>query len=198
MVEMVEMVDVVDTKTVGLEWSQAYVLASSRPDKQSMLYLLGLVSWPPLSSMYGDLVDDLAQICHLLSKKPMVGYLVARRLRLREDETHALLSVLAGKGYIKAVGTHLYGNIDVFNVFSSASLHPVKAASMCLPASREIDTRIANKKDFHRGARRARTEVKTCEALDKLMQLWRVLNAEITVTLQTDKVDKADKAGRKG
>ena len=77
----------VDSRMLGVEWSWAYVLASARLDKKSMLYLLGLVSWPPLTSMYGDLVDDLTLICTLLSKKPMVGYLVARRLQLQEKKS---------------------------------------------------------------------------------------------------------------
>ncbi|MEO6291068.1 MAG: hypothetical protein ABIO88_00435, partial [Burkholderiaceae bacterium] len=111
----------VDARTLGLEWSKAYVLASSRRDKQSMMYLLGLVSWPPLTCMYGDLVDGLTLICTLLSKKPMVGYLIARRLQLQEEKTYALLSVLEAKGYIKAVGSHLQGDPYVFNSASSQS-----------------------------------------------------------------------------
>ena len=162
----------VDSRTLGLEWSKAYVLASSRLDKQSMLYLMGLVSWPPLTSMYGDLVDDLTLICTLLSKKPMVGYLVARRLRLKEEKTHALLSVLEAKGYIKAVGSHLR---DDPYVFSSEQSHIIRVTSARLHAPREIDAVL----DM------ASTETVAADTAAVLKQLWRVLNTDISLNLST-------------
>lgn len=159
----------VDARTLGLEWSKAYVLAKSRHDKQSMLYLLGLVSWPPLTSMYGDLVDDLTLICTLLSKKPMVGYLVARRLRLQEEKTHALLSVLEAKGYIKAVGSHLR---DDPYVFSSEQSQIARVTSVRLHAPRGIESAV----DL------ASTETAAADTAAVLKQLWRVLNTDISMT----------------
>ena len=132
--QILKVVEMVDARTLGLEWSKAYVLANSRLDKQSMLYLMGLVSWPPLTSMYGDLVDDLTLICTLLSKKPMVGYLVARRLRLQEEKTHALLSVLESKGYIKPVGSHLSGDPYVFSS-EQAQIARTSSARLHAPSS---------------------------------------------------------------
>lgn len=143
-----------------------------------MLYLLGLQAWPPLTSMYGDLVDDLTLICTLLSKKPMVGYLVARRLRLQEEKTHALLSVLESKGYIKAVGTHLPNDPQVFmaehrnainrnaaGLASHATPQPlVLTHTMVLMAHENADA--------------------TPQAADTaavLKQLWRVLNTDISL-----------------
>ena len=83
-----------------------------------------------LRDLLGTRHPKSLQICTLLSKKPMVGYLVARRLRLQEEKTHALLSVLESKGYIKAVGSHLSGDPYVFSSeqaqiarTSSARLH---------------------------------------------------------------------------
>ena len=169
----------VDSRTLGLEWSRAYVSASSRLDKQSMLYLLGLVSWPPLTSMYGDLVDDLTLICTLLSKKPMVGYLVARRLQLQEEKTHTLLSVLEAKGYIKAVGSHLQG--DPY-VFSSQQSELDRFKSKHLHARPTLES----------GANVASSGNQTPEAEDTaaiLKQLWRVLNTDISLNRGTS--DKA-------
>ena len=54
--------------------------------------------------MHGDLVDDLRLICALLAKRPMVGFLIARRLKLPVDKTFALLSVLESKGHLIALG----------------------------------------------------------------------------------------------
>ena len=164
----------VDARSLGLEWSKAYVSASSRLDKQSMLYLLGLVSWPPLTNMYGDLVDDLTLICTLLSKKPMVGYLVARRLQLQEEKTHALLSVLEAKGYIKAVGTHLQG--DPY-VFSPAQSELERSSAKRLHARRTIEPVVD-------AISHTATSAQTPEAADTaavLKQLWRVLNTDISL-----------------
>ena len=57
--------------------------------------------------MHGDLVDAMKLICALLERRPMVGFLVARRLKLPVDKTYALLSVLQTKGHIVTVGAEL-------------------------------------------------------------------------------------------
>ena len=207
----------VDAKTLGIEWSKAYVLASSRLDKESMLYLMGLVAWPPLTSMYGDLVDDLTLICTLLSKKPMVGYLVARRLRLPEDKTHALLSVLESKGYIKAVGSHL---AHIPQVFATDDEHTKRLASLSMlgktPSSVAVPTmalvahtnadaqpqaadtatvlkqlwRVLNT-DISLNRQDIEGEAKDAETSDVLSQLWRVLNTDIEIKRTSNESDAA-------
>lgn len=153
-----------------------------------MLYLLGLVAWPPLTSMYGDLVDDLTLICTLLSKKPMVGYLVARRLRLPEDKTHALLSVLEAKGYIRAVGSHLAHNPQVFALDDA---HTRRLASMSMlgttPASAALPTMSLV---AHTGTD---AQPQAADTATVLKQLWRVLNTDISLNRQaTDAAPDAE------
>lgn len=163
----------VETKTLGAEWSKAYVAASADLDKESMLRLQGLVAWPPLTSMYGDLVDDLTLICTLLSKKPMVGYLVARRLRLQEEKTHALLAVLEAKGYIKTVGPHSSGDLRGLAEEGVNAIRELPHASPGpLPAPHAVDVFAAHVPDA------APPVVDTAAVL---RQLWRVLNTDITL-----------------
>ena len=210
----------VDSRMLGLEWSRAYVSASARLNKQSMLYLLGLVSWPPLTSMYGDLVDDLTLICTLLSKKPMVGYLVARRLQLQEEKTHALLSVLEAKGYIKAVGSHLKGDPYVFSSpqselerYRSKQLHARPTIDAAVDATnrfkqtpeaedtsailkqlwRVLNTDISLNRGASVKAQHGATETQA-ETSDVLGQLWRVLNTDIVLKKATERTADTDPA----
>ena len=96
--------------TSAADWSIAYAVTIRRLDSQFMLCLLRLDSWPNLGNMHGDLVDAMKLICALLEKRPMVGFLVARRLKLPVDKTYALLSVLQTKGHIVTVGAELVGD----------------------------------------------------------------------------------------
>lgn len=163
-----------DRKTIGSEWSEAYLLATCRQDScpPPVLYLLGLTSWPPLTRMYGDLVEDLTLICTLLSKRPMVGYLIARRLGLEREKTQVLLSILEEKGYVRAVGVHLLVNKHVNkHVFGASQIQlpgPVKSTH-----ATEFSTYTS-------------TNTKAADTAAVLSQLWRVLNAEIAFKRQSN------------
>lgn len=126
-----------------------------------MLYLIGLTAWPPLTRMYGDLVDDLTLVCTLLSKKPMVGYLIARRLGLEQEKTQILLSVLEEKGYVRAVGVHLEANKNVFG-----------APQIQAPGS--VQSTLATEFSTYTS-----TNTEAADTAAVLSQLWRVLNTEI-------------------
>ena len=157
-----------DRKTIGSEWSEAYAVAISHQHSHSMLYLLGLTSWPPLTRMYGDLVEDLTLICTLLSKRPMVGYLIARRLGLEREKTQVLLSILEEKGYVRAVGVHLLVNKHVFGASQIQLPGPVKSTH-----ATEFSTYTS-------------TNTKAADTAAVLSQLWRVLNAEIAFKRQSN------------
>ena len=163
--------NVSETKTIGREFSEAYAWAVSRMDNQSMMYLLGLVSWPPLTKMYGDLVDDMTLICTLLSKKPMVGYLIARRLHLERDKTHALLSVLEVKGYIRAVGTHLPRNSMVF---------PADGYQTALQLQPPTPPVVVQTKEILE-----KIDDDATDTAAILSRLWRVLNTDISLRSST-------------
>jgi hypothetical protein len=100
------------TKNLAALWSMDYAASVKKLDNQYMLCQLRLVSWPNLDNMHGDLVEDMRLICALLSNRPMVGFLIAKRLRLAEDKTFALLSVLENHDHLRIVGTNLV-DVDV-------------------------------------------------------------------------------------
>jgi hypothetical protein len=119
----------VATITSAADWSIAYAVNSRRLDNKFMLCLLRLDSWPNLGTMHGDLVDSLKLICALLETRPMVGFLVARRLKLPVDKTYALLSVLKTKGHVATVGAdivndHLEAKVSSAHDRSSAAQQP--------------------------------------------------------------------------
>ena len=100
--------------TSASDWSIAYAVTIRRLDNQFMLCLLRLESWPNIEAMHGDLVDSMRLICAMLEKRPMVGFLVARRLKLPVDKTYALLSVLKTKGHVATVGADIeQGHLEV-------------------------------------------------------------------------------------
>lgn len=171
----------VENKTIGSEFSEAYAWAVARMDSESMMYLLGLVSWPPLTKMYGDLVEDMTLICTLLSKKPMVGYLIARRLNLEREKTHALLSVLEVKGYIRAVGTHLPSNSTVFSVDSKPVLPLIQSSSI---SSSSTATALANETQVV-------VSQESTDTASVLNQLWRVLNTDISLRNSPKSIEAA-------
>ena len=148
--------------TSAADWSIAYAVTIRRLDSQFMLCLLRLNTWPNLGSMHGDLVDAMKLICALLDKRPMVGFLVARRLKLPVDKTYALLSVLQTKGHIVTVGTEL---VDDHLAIKSADLED-QADQLALTTK--------NGKLGDTGV-----EVVAKDSGDVLNQLWRVLNTDI-------------------
>jgi len=102
--------------TTVIDWTSKRSTASSAPAKQDdnhlMLSLLRLDSWPNLSSVHRDWVGIVQLICTLLEKRPMVGYLVARRLKLPVDKTHTLIQMLHSKGYIAAVSNEAHKSVN--------------------------------------------------------------------------------------
>ena len=148
--------------TSAADWSIAYAVTIRRSDSQFMLCLLRLDSWPNLGNMHGDLVDALKLICALLDKRAMVGFLVARRLKLPVDKTYALLSVLQTKGHIVTVGTEL---VDNQLAFKNADLEV------------EEDKRVLTNKNGISGESGA--DVVNKDSGEVLNQLWRVLNTDI-------------------
>lgn len=149
--------------TSAADWSIAYAVTIRRLDSQFMLCLLRLDSWPNLGNMHGDLVDAMKLICALLEKRPMVGFLVARRLKLPLDKTYALLSVLQTKGHIVTVGAELVGDQLAFK------------NNIKLDEEDELALTIKNAK---LGATGSDTVAK--DSGDVLNQLWRVLNTDIS------------------
>ncbi len=148
--------------TSAADWSIAYAVTIRRLDSQFMLCLLRLDSWPNLGSMHGDLVDAMKLICALLEKRPMVGFLVARRLKLPVDKTYALLSVLQTKGHIVTVGAEL---VDDQLAFKNAA------------SEDEEDQLALTTKNGLSGE--TGTDVKPKDSGDVLNQLWQVLNTDI-------------------
>lgn len=167
-----------------------------------MLCLLRLDSWPSLGSMHGDLVDAMKLICALLEKRPMVGFLVARRLKLPVDKTYALLSVLQTKGHIvtvgaQVVGDHLELNAAALSVPSAAStqesnplsldsttqtdLHPQDSGDVLNQLWRVLNTDISWSKSANTNKDTDGSEDK--DAGDVLGQLWRVLNTDIVLKI---------------
>jgi len=155
------------TTTSAADWSIAYAVTIRRLDSQFMLCLLRLESWPNLGNMHGDLVDAMKLICALLEKRPMVGFLIARRLKLPVDKTYALLSVLQTKGHIVTVGTELVND-------STGQNNDDLAAYDDEGEAQAFSTN--NEKPFASGG--AAPAVK--DSADVLNQLWRVLNTDIS------------------
>lgn len=149
--------------TSATDWSIAYAVTIRRLDSQFMLCLLRLDSWPNLGAMHGDLVDALKLICALLEKRPMVGFLVARRLKLPVDKTYALLSVLQTKGHVVTVGAEL---VNDHLAFKNAI------------ATDEDDELALTVKNATLGA--GGTAAGAKDSGDVLNQLWRVLNTDIS------------------
>jgi hypothetical protein len=150
--------------TSAADWSIAYAVTIRRLDSQFMLCLLRLDSWPNLGNMHGDLVDAMKLICALLEKRPMVGFLIARRLKLPVDKAYALLSVLQTKGHIVTVGAELVDDHLAFKNANSA-------------ADAEDDLALAAK-SAKLGATGSNVIAK--DSGDVLNQLWRVLNTDIS------------------
>ena len=192
------------SKNIGAEWSVAYAMSIKRLDSQFMLCLLRLMSWPKLGNMHGDLVEDLRLICALLAKRPMVGFLIARRLKLPVDKTFALLSVLESQGHIHAVGVNI---MDVnLEVLESVKTLNAKDATVTNPTALKITEKSATKlsiqqltKPLKADTENAKPVLKVVESLkskiesgsvkveiessgDVLSQLWRVLNTDIVLS----------------
>jgi hypothetical protein len=155
------------TTTSAADWSIAYAVTIRRLDSQFMLCLLRLESWPNLGNMHGDLVDAMKLICALLEKRPMVGFLVARRLKLPVDKTYALLSVLQTKGHIVTVGAELPND--------SLGLKNTDLAANDDDA--DVQTFLPNnEKSVASGGAAPAAK----DSADVLNQLWRVLNTDIS------------------
>jgi hypothetical protein len=158
--------------TSAADWSIAYAVTIRRLDNQFMLCLLRLESWPNIDAMHGDLVDTMKLICAMLEKRPMVGFLVARRLKLPVDKTYALLSVLKTKGHVATVGADVeQAHLEVvkdsaINDQSTLSQQPTAQRTLSNESSIEPDNAALNAPAENSG--------------DVLNQLWRVLNTDIS------------------
>jgi hypothetical protein len=193
------------SKNIAAEWSVAYAMSIKRLDSQFMLCLLRLMSWPNLGNMHGDLVDDLRLICALLAKRPMVGFLIARRLKLPVDKTFALLSVLEIKGHITALGANLI-DLDL-NALESVAVQngkatiadsarfsttdkqilptptPPQRVAKALQENADISKSVATtnaKPSTQSELSKAKVELESSG--DVLNQLWRVLNTDIVMS----------------
>jgi hypothetical protein len=158
--------------------------------------------------MHGDLVEAMKLVCALLEKRPMVGFLVAHRLKLPVDKTYALLSVLQTKGHIVTVGANLSdddslnrkqissvankpylslvsNNVEV-DVDISEQVNPKSSDSgdVLNQLWRVLNTDISWSKSANAGAGKDPADTSNKDAGDVLGQLWRVLNTDIT--LKTD------------
>lgn len=158
---------VVATRASAADWSIAYAVTIRRLDSQFMLCLLRLDTWPNLGSMHGDLVDALKLICALLEKRPMVGFLIARRLKLPVDKTYALLSVLQTKGHVVTVGAEVVG--DRIELKDSTS-----------GISSNVAAQQANRLSLNGNSDSSQGNSSTQDSGDVLNQLWRVLNTDIS------------------
>lgn len=180
-------------------------MSIKRLDSQFMLCLLRLMSWPNLGNMHGDLVDDLRLICALLAKRPMVGFLIARRLKLPVDKTFALLSVLESKGHITALGAisidldlNALEPVEVQNGkvttvdtarFSTTDKlilptpTPPQRVAKALQDDADISKSvvIANAKPSTQ-SEPSKVKVELESSGDVLNQLWRVLNTDIVMS----------------
>jgi hypothetical protein len=159
------------TTTSATDWSIAYAVTIRRLDNQFMLCLLRLDSWPNLGAMHGDLVDAMKLICALLEKRPMVGFLVARRLRLPVEKTYALLSVLQTKGHIVTVGA---GLVDDHLAFKGTQSAPQTNNPSDAVAKLPMAGRVAAANDT------SGNNAAVTDSGDVLNQLWRVLNTDIS------------------
>lgn len=169
------------SKNIAAEWSVAYAVSVRRLDSQFMLCLLRLTSWPNLGNMHGDLVDDLSLICVLLAKRPMVGFLIARRLKLPVDKTFALLSIMRSKGHLTTLGAK---DVDLnFN-----NLEPI----------RTLDSTASNKTVINEASFKPfKEKVELQNSGEVLKQLWRVLNTDIVLSQAArEKVDPHAPVGK--
>jgi hypothetical protein len=199
---------VATSKNIAAEWSVAYAMSIKRLDSQFMLCLLRLMSWPNLGNMHGDLVDDLRLICALLAKRPMVGFLIARRLKLPVDKTFALLSVLHSKGHLTALGVNTIDldlnsleSVEAFNDTTSMLVNPtnfVATDDLILPTptpthtqqvakALQPDTAVSISAVTAKGKPTTPSEpskriVELENSGDVLNQLWRVLNTDIVMS----------------
>jgi hypothetical protein len=195
---------VATSKNIAAEWSVAYAVSIKRLDSQFMLCLLRLMSWPQLGNMHGDLVDDLRLICALLAKRPMVGFLIARRLKLPVDKTFALLSVLESKGHITALGANVMDvdlnaleSVKTLNgkasTIANATTFPTKESpSICTPTQQiakplktALDTLQPRTQATVMSAKNlepSKVKVELENSGDVLNQLWRVLNTDIVMS----------------
>ena len=201
-------------------------MSIKRLDSQFMLCLLRLMSWPNLGNMHGDLVDDLRLICALLAKRPMVGFLIARRLKLPVDKTFALLSVLHSKGHVTALGVNtidLYLNAlessDTFKNTAARVITPIVSANSAnfLGAQNSVSAASASaRRDAQvlgtdvdvpipvvmdkANATKSESSKVTSEPQnsgDVLNQLWRVLNTDIVMSKAARaSIDPAAPAGK--
>jgi hypothetical protein len=155
-------------------------MAIKTHDSKFMSSLLRLISRPNLSHMHGDLVDDLHLICTLLSKRPMVGSLIARRLKLPVDKTFALLSVLASSGFLMALSPNSV-DLDLNDLEQEVSTN----SSTTSPRISEpvIASPSASKTALLSEPNKTHVDLRTSG--DVLNQLWRVLNTDIVMSKAT-------------
>lgn len=167
-------------------------MAIKRVDSHYMLNLLNLLSWPNLNNMHGDLVDDLRQICGLLAKRPMVGFLIARRLKLPVDKTYALLMVLKQRGHVVTIGAKTEGVDISFDEVGAVVPKDLQNRHPMLPELNDISDGSTD----HSIPEEVPSAKKTPDTGDVLKQLWRVLNTDITASAAA--VDKEGAAGGAG
>jgi hypothetical protein len=144
--------------------------AVKRFDSDFMLCLLRLESWPNLEAVHRDWVDVIQLICTMLDKRPMVGFLVARRLKLPIDKTETLLSMLHIKGHIATIGAnslHLSRASQVYlhDSHEEAATKPNRPLTLANHAGREAST--------------GNDQFSISDDADVFNQLWRVLNTDI-------------------
>lgn len=201
---------------IAAEWSVAYAVSIKRLDSQFMLCLLRLTSWPNLGNLHGDLVDDLRLICALLANRPMVGFLIARRLKLPVDKTFALLSVMQNKGHIVTVGAnlsevdiHALDSLNTLNaktsgttkMYGSVTFENAEESHMKLPPKqdtkqlKDISDTLQNQfETIETSSKKDEPTSSKTQAIensgDVLNQLWRVLNTDIVMSkVAREKID---------
>lgn len=183
-------------------------MSIKRLDSRFMLCLLRLMSWPHLGNMHGDLVDDLRSICAVLAKRPMVGFLIARRLKLPVDKTFALLSVLQSKGHLTALGVNTIDldlnplePVEAFNDKASGVANPANPANATKFVATDKPTSTASaprntlqsdideskpafmaKVNSATKAEPSNAKVELQNSGDVLNQLWRLLNTDIVMS----------------
>ena len=151
-------------------------MSIKRLDSQFMLRLLRLMSWPKLGNMHGDLVEDLRLICALLAKRPMVGFLIARRLKLPVDKTFALLNVLESQGHIYVISANIADvNLEVLDTVKTLN---AKDTAVTNPAKPVLKAALSPKSKI----KLSKTKFEIESSGDVLSQLWRVLNTDIVLS----------------
>lgn len=192
------------SKNIGAEWSAAYAMSIKRLDSQFMLCLLRLMSWPKLGNMHGDLVEDLRLICTLLAKRPMVGFLIARRLKLPVDKTFALLNVLESQGHIYVVGANIMDvNLEVLDTVKTLNAKDTAVTNPAALKTTEKSTATVSTQQLAKPLQAVtenakpvlkadlspkskielgKTKVEIESSGDVLSRLWRVLNTDIVLS----------------